>query len=465
MKKLNVYIKIFISLLVLSSCTREEGGVDNVTFVSKDNAYFFESSGSTINFSFNTSNKWFAKTKDNSSWITAVPSNGNGGDVTMNIKVDKNETFVDRKTSLVISCGTYSDSISISQKAKDYMDLSLDEISAPYEGGLYNIEIKSNIDASFVLDKNIQSWCFVSSENKRLGVKKLQIRLNSNDDIESRHGVIRIIGNNIQKTVTINQAGATISETTVNEPGILRQVMGGKEAMNSVVALRIHGSLNGTDIEDIRNMTSLAYLDIEDVRLVPGGVYMGNNEVKENEIDNWMFYKLENLHTIILPSNVTYIGFHAFDGCKNMEKCILPEKLKSIGYASFADCSSLKEIHFPEETKSIGYCSFCGCTTLSEIVIPNNVTYLGPSSFSRCSNLKKITLGNGLWKIDTYAFYEDKNITDIYVYTIPGTESKFATNIFDESIYNTATLYIPYGTKDSFIHTPFENFKKTTELK
>ena len=49
--------------------------------------------------------------------------------------------------------------------------------------------------------------------------------------------------------------------------------------------------------------------------------------------------------------------------------------------------------------------------------------------------------------------------------SIPNENTKFATDMFDESIYNKATLYIPKGSLDAFKHTPFENFKNIIEKK
>ena len=85
-----------------------------------------------------------------------------------------------------------------------------------------------------------------------------------------------------------------------------------KNQFSKIKRLKIIGPINGHDIEDIRNMPFLEHLDIEYAELIPGGVYFGDNEVKKNEIDNWMFFKLTELKTIILPKDVFSIGFHAF---------------------------------------------------------------------------------------------------------------------------------------------------------
>ena len=274
--------------------------------------------------------------------------------------------------------------------------------------------------------------------------------------------VIAESNNNITATIKIKVNPIKLYEVTSNEAGKLRDALGGKESLQSIKKLKISGELNAYDIEDIRNMSSLFYLDLLDVKLVPGGVYSGNNTIKENVIADWMFSKL-NIKYIILPGSVTNIGFHAFDGCTQLEECILPKSLRSTGYCSFMDCSSLKEIVLPDTLGSIGYHSFSSCTSITKFNIPNNVKFIDACAFCGCTELKELIIGSGVQTINEFAFNECVNIRTIYMNSIPNEKTKFATNMFVESIYNKATLYIPKGSLDAFKHTPFENFKNIIE--
>lgn len=270
--------------------------------------------------------------------------------------------------------------------------------------------------------------------------------------------------NNITATIKIKVNPVKLYEVTSNEAGMLRDVLGGKESLQSIKKLKISGELNAYDIEDIRNMNSLIYLDLLDVKLVPGGVYSGDNTIEENVIDDWMFYNL-NIKYIILPSSVTDIGFHAFDSCTQLEECILPKSLRTIGYCSFIDCSSLKEIVLPETLESIGYHSFTDCISITKFNIPDNVKFIDGSAFFNCTGIKELIIGSGVQTINKFAFNKCVNIETIYMNSIPNENTKFATDMFDESIYNKATLYIPKGSLDAFKHTPFENFKNIIEKK
>lgn len=269
---------------------------------------------------------------------------------------------------------------------------------------------------------------------------------------------------NVKDSCLVKVVLPKLYDVTLLSAGLLRESVGGKNQFSKIKRLKICGPINGNDIEDIRNMPFLEYLDIEYAELIPGGVYFGDNVVKKNEIDNWMFYKLTELKTIILPKDVFSIGFHAFDDCDNLETCILPISLNKIGYASFSHCVNLKNISFPESLISIGYQSFFGCNSITSIIIPDNVKLIGINAFSACDKLEKINIGSGVQSIGSLAFYNSININKIIMNTIPNEDTKFATDIFSEETYSKAELHIPKGMKYKFEHTPFENFKTIVEF-
>jgi len=268
--------------------------------------------------------------------------------------------------------------------------------------------------------------------------------------------------NGITATCIVKVIEGKINNVTINQAGTLKEVIGGNNFLNFIRKIKITGNINGYDIETIRNMSNLRYLDLSDANLVPGGVYGGDNQVYENKIDNWMFYKMQ-FETIILPKSVTTIGFHAFDGCSKLSLCTLPDGLKSVGYASFMDCESLTKIDLPQSMTSIGYLSFLGCG-LTEISIPNNVTKIGTSAFFECSNLKKISIGTNVNSISRFVFCHCTAIEAVYMYSIPNDNTLFATDMFDNSHYSKVTLYINKGSLESYKNTPFEKFENVVEL-
>ena len=79
--------------------------------------------------------------------------------------------------------------------------------------------------------------------------------------------------------------------------------------------------------------------------------------------------------SVLIPSEITSIGFYAFRGCSNLQSVNLSgcTNLTTIGSNAFNSCSNLQSI------------DLSGCT---------NLTTIGDDAFSRCSNLQSVDLSN-----------------------------------------------------------------------
>lgn len=64
-----------------------------------------------------------------------------------------------------------------------------------------------------------------------------------------------------------------------------------------------------------------------------------------NQLKSFQYCK--SLKSIIIPSNVTFIGNFAFYFCSSLESITLPSSVTSIGSFVFNDCHSLQEIIIP----------------------------------------------------------------------------------------------------------------------
>ncbi len=65
--------------------------------------------------------------------------------------------------------------------------------------------------------------------------------------------------------------------------------------------------------------------------------------------------------TLTVPSGITTIGDHAFEGQDVVTEVILPSTLTTIGGYAFFECSSLQSINIPSSLTNIGYYAFIGC--------------------------------------------------------------------------------------------------------
>ena len=168
--------------------------------------------------------------------------------------------------------------------------------------------------------------------------------------------------------------------------------------------------------------------------------------------------KKAEIKSIQLPQSLEIIENWAFDHCKKLERVIIPVGVKEIGRGAFYSCSSLKEViiegapqmgesvfswtpweeaefkkagseidghtllrvhpdltkyTIPPEVKIIGRDAFKN-SKIKEIDIPKGVTRIGICAFSY-SELERISLPDTLRVIDSYAFSNCENLTELTV--------------------------------------------------
>lgn len=244
--------------------------------------------------------------------------------------------------------------------------------------------------------------------------------------------------------------------TTVAQPSTsdLLDKVGLKNA-NSVVSLKVKGSINSYDIMVIRNkMDNLHYLDLSDANVVENSYeYYTGCSTKNDIIGRNAFRDLSKLITVSLPNSVKTIESGALYNCTKLMSIVLPEKLESIEHGdwdngAFANCSSLTDVKFKACNK-IGSRAFSSCNALNHITLPSDLKTIGQYAFSRCYNLHSVdfpplleSIGSyafqscaldsislpGLTSIDEYAFQNCSNLKEVKV---PSTLESVGDNAFE----------------------------------
>lgn len=156
------------------------------------------------------------------------------------------------------------------------------------------------------------------------------------------------------------------------------------------------------------------------------------------------------LSSVSLGKSLISLESDAFYNCMSLSSIILPSKLEIIGSSAFTNCRALNNIVIPASVKKIGGLSFMNCTALNEIVIPDNVEMVGNSAYEGCVGAEKIIIGSGVTSIEQDAFKgcisvksiiaKGNNPPKIIPHSYEG-----VSRIFDTSLYDTATLYVPSG--------------------
>lgn len=230
------------------------------------------------------------------------------------------------------------------------------------------------------------------------------------------------------------------TDVTLKSASTLLEAIGGYDNLLNIKKLKITGEINGDDVYEIRRMANLEYLNLKDAKIVEGGksYYSSENFTKENTIGYYMFYDFDNLKQVILPKELKSIEHGGFILCSSLESVTLNEGLEEIGAFGFASCHALTSIILPNSLIKIESNAFSHITDLSEIIIPQNVVKIGRDAFQGC-NLKRV-----------------------HIKGLPTTLIDIEDDAFNGS-YDTATLYIPKGTKEAYSKTELGRFVNIVE--
>ena len=240
------------------------------------------------------------------------------------------------------------------------------------------------------------------------------------------------------------------------EPGTLADRVA---EYNILDRLRITGSLNGDDINCLRDLdcSTLVYLDLSGCRIVGEGTFkqgtyatesverMGGhiiiwnpNDMADGTIGRGMLASLTTLETIILPNTVTRIEASALRDCPNLKSVTIgAATIELSSCCVFTGCSSLTEVKFGSgsryaEEGNIVYTDN-GRTALmalpaamGEVSLLGSVDSIAPYAFYDRPDITSVDLPQDLRAIGSYAFYN----TGIKTLTLPPSMTHIDKGVF-----------------------------------
>lgn len=223
-------------------------------------------------------------------------------------------------------------------------------------------------------------------------------------------------------------------------------------------------------------------------------------------IDN-AFTLCTGLTSVTIPNSVSIIGYKAFYGCSALRSVGNFYHITAIGNSAFYNCSSLSVLPIGDYVTIIGSYAFYGCTGYMDC--PESVTYIGQGAFSSigynyngihylgnwilghnlsisgeliiedgkrviaesafeaCDELTSVTIPSSVVGIGSCAFQACNSLHTV----VSLIEEPFAIadDVFEAvgvnySIYTTATLIVPIGTKAKYQATDgWKNFTNIVE--
>lgn len=125
------------------------------------------------------------------------------------------------------------------------------------------------------------------------------------------------------------------------------------------------------------------------------------------------FQSCQNLHSVVIPNSVTFIGTAAFNGCTNLTSVVMPKNIIRIESTTFSHCTSLQSIEIPNTVIEIARLAFLNCSSLTSIDIPNSVTFIGEGAFLSCTNLQSVKMSNSVERIEAQTFLQCSSLQTI----------------------------------------------------
>lgn len=204
---------------------------------------------------------------------------------------------------------------------------------------------------------------------------------------------------------------------------------------------------------------------------------------------------VQGCRTTVIPKSVVALGATSFSGVNGLTTIDLPDGVKSIGANAFWADMSLTKITLSKSVVELGDGPFVGCENVSSFVIdPENPVYDSRNNCNAIIETATNTLIQGFGttvipeevvKIAPLAFmYQGMNYIEIpanvkeigaaafrYANNLTTVVSRIkkpfplGTNVFDGSNMETATLYVPFGTKKAYSTTAgWGSFPKIVEM-
>ena len=178
------------------------------------------------------------------------------------------------------------------------------------------------------------------------------------------------------------------------------------------------------------------------------------------EISNAAFKDCTSLVNVNIPNTIASLS-EVFSGCTSLKNITIPNSVTSLG-GTFYNCKSLTDIVIPSSVTIIGQNTFRGCTNLKSVIIPNSVTSIGWAAFTGCSSLTSITIPESVKEITSAVFHSCSALTEV-ICKNPKPVA-VGTDEFYGVPTNTATLYVPKGSKSAYASaTAWSYFKNIVE--
>ena len=374
------------------------------------------SEGERATISFSTNKDWsvsLAETQNGDNWCTVSPSSGKAGNVTLTIVVASNTGYDDRNVVLKLSVDELTKSIMINQKQKDALTLTSNRFEVDKDGGIINLQVKSNIDYNVTVAENSRTWIepVISERTRGLSTSFYSFAISPSEEYDKREGEIIFQSKDISETVHIYQTGGGILILSPNEYSVSEK--GG--TIRVEIKSNFNFDVQMPDVDWIEPTTKTR-------KIATNTIYytISPNETCDDREAEIIFFNKERpiKYEIlkIIQTGIKSVSIHLVDAGTLVN--VLGNKINKItslslsGTINASDIISIRKMKQLEELnlEDVSIVGGGSYYTHSETYPLENIQYyakdntIGGYMFAGLYNLKRITLPKNTISIEPYAF-------------------------------------------------------------
>lgn len=208
----------------ISSCEGNEEPVEAIINIADGQELQFgqekvvSSDKQTLSIAFITNLDWTLKEVDaNGNWCTPSIKAGGKGDNTISFSIYANEDSDDRTSTFIVTCGTVSKNIIITQKGNNTLLLSSSTFEVPFDGDVVDIEVSSNIEYSIELPAEYESWIHRVSTRSAVTTTHNYFKVDASEEYEKREAVLKVKSSLGEEEVHVFQVGGAVLVLSQNE--------------------------------------------------------------------------------------------------------------------------------------------------------------------------------------------------------------------------------------------------------
>ena len=134
-------------------------------------------------------------------------------------------------------------------------------------------------------------------------------------------------------------------------------------------------------------------------------------------IAHHLFLNGEEVKDLVIPNNVSSIGYIAFWACHCLTSVTIPNDVTNIDKSAFASCNSLASVTIGDGVTNIDSWAFYNCKALATLNIGSSVTNIGDGAFNNCVSLNSVTIPRNVTKIGNKAFAGCTGLSSVTVCT------------------------------------------------